>query len=60
MTPLGLHAPARSDPDEQIVCTENCSPLISIFFSLPLPMNPMKRPSGDQNGSRASSVPGNL
>src|SRR5215467_326886 len=33
-------------------------PELSVFFSFPPAKNAMKRPSGDQNGWRAPSVPG--
>ena len=34
-------------------------PLVSTFLSLPVAKNPMNRPSGDQNGNDAPSVPAN-
>src|SRR6516162_68894 len=55
ITPPRFHVPPRPPGASQIV---SGGPLeASIFFSFPAAKNPMTRPSGDQKGKPAPSVP---
>src|SRR5215471_5710157 len=49
--------PRKSVTVSATTCTG--PPAAGIFFSFPAAKNPIQRPSGDQNGSWASSVPAN-
>ena len=54
MVPFLFHVPPRESAESQIGCTD--PDIASTFFTFPCAKNPMKRPSGDQNGKVASSV----
>src|SRR5690349_8013045 len=58
--PSGLQAPPPNVADEVIVRIEVFAPLKSTLFSPSLLTKPRERPSGDQNGRIALSVPGSF
>jgi hypothetical protein len=55
ITPSGLHAPPRPLAAAQSLCAG--PPEASILLRLPAAKQPMRRLSGDQNGTVAPSVP---
>ena len=56
ITPSRFHVPPRGVAASHRVCAG--PPARAIFLSLPCAKNPRFRPSGDQNGNVAPSVPG--
>ncbi len=56
MVPSGAHAAGCGEELSASIC--RFPPLNSTVFNLPLAKNPSERPSGDQKGAAAPSVPG--
>src|ERR1700734_2226170 len=56
MVPSGAHADALGEELSAKVCT--FPPFSSTVFNFPPAKNPSERPSGDQKGEAAPSVPG--